>query len=44
MDYGDVCFSFRVKCWECGKQVVFEDGQRVQPDCGHDLPFVGVEL
>jgi rRNA maturation endonuclease Nob1 len=42
-DYGDACSNFRVRCVECGKQVVFENGQRL-PDCGHDLPAIGVEM
>lgn len=35
--------DFRQRCDECSKQVVFEGGRRL-PDCGHDLPTIGIDV
>jgi endogenous inhibitor of DNA gyrase (YacG/DUF329 family) len=36
--------NFRVRCPECGKQVQFAEGRRVEPDCGHELDAIQVEM
>lgn len=35
--------TFRVKCHECGRQVQFVAGQRVEPDCGHEIEFMRID-
>lgn len=42
-DPGPVTSTFRVKCPECGRQVQFVDGRRVQPDCGHEIAFLRLD-
>jgi hypothetical protein len=41
---GLACWDFRIKCQECGKQIQFVGGRRVQPDCGHELAALRVEM
>lgn len=43
-DPGPWTSNFRVKCPECGRQVQFANGLRIQPDCGHELGFLRVEM
>lgn len=43
-DPGPVSWDFRTKCPECGKQVQFVGGRRAEPDCGHELAFLRVEM
>lgn len=32
--------NFRVKCSDCGEQIQFASGRRVEPDCGHEVEFL----
>jgi hypothetical protein len=42
-DPGPISLDFRVKCHTCSKQCQFHGGQRVEPDCGHDLPHLTID-
>ena len=43
-DPGPVVWNFRYRCNVCGKQRQVDNGQYVQPDCGHDEDAIRVEM
>jgi hypothetical protein len=43
-DPGPISWDFRKKCHVCGKQIQFVGGQRVEPDCGHEIAAIGIEV
>lgn len=36
--------NFRSRCGECGKQIQYVGGQRVEPDCSHEQASLSVEM